>query len=147
MKEKKSYYPKKSDIQKNWIVIDATNKVLGRLASEIAKILRGKHKPTFTPSADLGDFVIVTNVEKIIVTGNKESDKTYYSHSGYPGGLKSITYKELKQKDATKALYSAIKGMLPHNSLGRQVMKHVKIVEGSEHPHDAQNPVELDVAI
>ena len=127
--------------EKKWVVVDASGKVLGRLASQVAKILRGKNKPTFTPHADAGDYVIITNADQIKVTGKKRQDKIYYHHSGYPGGIKEINFAKLQAKDPTRALKFAIRGMLPKNPLGRTLLKQkLKIYAGSEHPHSAQNP-------
>jgi large subunit ribosomal protein L13 len=140
MKDQKSYYPKQSECVAEWLTVDATDQTLGRLASEIAKILRGKHKPTFAPSADTGDFVIVTNAEKIKVTGKKLTDKKYYKFSGFPGGLKEMSLKQGLEKDASEIIRMAVKGMLPSNIMGRSIINKVKIYNGSEHPHEAQNP-------
>jgi large subunit ribosomal protein L13 len=140
MKKQTSYYAKKEDLEKEWFVVDATDEILGRLASFIASILRGKHKPTYTPSVDTGDFVIITNAEKVAVTGNKKSDKKYYRHSRYPGGLKETTFEKLIEKKPEDVLYRAIKGMLPHNRIGRQMLTKVKIYAGENHPHESQNP-------
>jgi large subunit ribosomal protein L13 len=143
MKDQKSFYPKQGDCTPQWIQVDATDQILGRLASEVAKILRGKHKPTFTPSADTGDFVVITNAEKIATTGKKLTDKRYYKHSGYPGGLTSMSLKEGLNKDASEIIRMAIKGMLPSNKLGRSIINKVKIYNGATHPHEAQNPKSL----
>lgn len=145
MKEQKSYYAKPEDITRKWYIVDATDQVLGRLASEVAKILRGKNKPQFTPSVDMGDFVIVLNALKVKVTGNKEKDKKYYNHSGYPGGLKEKTLEFLRKKNPEEILMRAIKGMLPHNKIGKQMLKKVKIYKGAEHSHEAQNPEKISV--
>jgi large subunit ribosomal protein L13 len=143
MKRQDTYYAKPKDIDRKWYIIDAKNQILGRIASKVASILRGKEKASFTPSVDVGDFVVVINAKDIKVTGNKDTDKQYHSHSGYPGGLKTISYKDLMQKDATKVLHNAIKGMLPKNRIGRAMIKKVKIYAQSEHPHAAQKCVEL----
>ena len=145
MKEQKSYYAKPEDITRKWYIVDATDQVLGRLASEVAKILRGKNKPQFTPSVDMGDFVIVLNALKVKVTGNKEKEKKYYNHSGYPGGLKEKTLEFLRKKNPEEILMRAIKGMLPHNKIGKQMLKKVKIYKGAEHSHEAQNPEKISV--
>ena len=129
------------EVERKWYVIDAEGKTLGRLAVLAANLLRGKHKPEYTPNVDTGDFVIIINAAKITVSGKKETDKMYYHHTGYPGGLKSASFKELMQKDATLALEKAIKGMLPHNTLGHDQFNKLKIYAGSEHPHAAQKPV------
>lgn len=136
---------KKSEIQKNWWIVDAKGAVLGRLASEVAQILRGKHKTNFTPHLDMGDCVIVINAEKIEVTGNKEKDKKYFSHTGYPGGGKETSLEDLRQSKPEEIIQKAIKGMLPHNKLGRSILSHLKIYVGSEHPHLAQNPQDLKI--
>lgn len=134
---------KKADLQKNWFVVDLENQVLGRAATEIARILRGKHKAIYTPSVDTGDFVIVLNAEKVRLTGDKLNQKTYYNHSNYPGGLKSITAGKLLEKKPEELIRKAVKGMLPKNTLGRQMYRKLKVYAGSEHPHQAQQPREL----
>ena len=131
--------------QRQWYVVDATGKTLGRLASQIAVVLRGKHKPTFTPHLDMGDFVIVVNAEKVRVTGRKLDQKVYYRHSGYPGGLKSITLRDQLEKHPTRVIEAAVRGMLPRNRLGRKLMKKLKVYAGPDHPHQAQNPQPLDL--
>lgn len=136
----KTYMAKPTDVDRKWYVIDASNQTLGRLATEVATILRGKHKPTFTPHVDTGDFVIVINAEKVRLTGNKLSQKKYQHHSGYPGGLKEMDYRTLLQRRPEKAIELAVKGMLPHNRLGDQMYKKLKVYRGSEHPHQAQKP-------
>jgi large subunit ribosomal protein L13 len=135
----KTYVPKAGEIEKKWLVIDAAGKVLGRVAAEAAHLLRGKHKPQFTPFLDCGDHVVIVNAEKAAVTGNKAEQKTYYRHSGYPGGLKEITYEKLVAKHPARAMMLAVKGMLPHNKLGRQLLRNVRVYAGPEHPHQAQN--------
>ncbi len=137
----KSYIPKKDDISRNWCLFDAEGKILGRLASEVAQRLRGKNNPGFVPYADTGDFVVVVNVEKVILTGKKMDQKSYYRHSGFIGGLKSITAKKLKEKKPEELLRQAVKGMLPKNSLGRKLNKKLKVYVGAAHPHEAQKPV------
>ncbi len=137
----KSYIPKKDEINRNWCLIDAEGKILGRLASDVAQRLRGKNNPGFVPYADTGDFVVVVNVEKIILTGKKMDQKIYYHHSGFIGGLKSITAKKLKEKKPEELLRQAVKGMLPKNSLGRKLNKKLKVYVGAAHPHEAQQPV------
>ena len=137
---------KASEIEQKWYVADAEGKVLGRFASEVARILRGKHKPMFTPHLDTGDFVVIINADKIRVTGNKLEDKIYTSYSGFPGGLKVRTLKRTLDTRPEFVLTHAIKGMLPHNKLGRKVMKKVRIYAGSEHPHQSQNPEAIDLA-
>ena len=138
-----TYMAKADEIQRKWYVIDADGKPLGRLASEIAKILKGKHKPIYTPHVDTGDFVIVINAEKVMLTGNKLDKKMYRHHSLYPGGLKEITYRQLMQKKPAMAVEHAVKGMLPHNSLGRKMFKKLHVYVGSEHKHQAQQPETL----
>ncbi len=141
----KTYSAKESEIQRKWFLIDAKDKNLGRLSTEIAKILRGKNKVIFTPHVDCGDFVIVINASKIKVTGNKLDEKLYYSHSGYVGNLKSRTLKELLEKKPEFVLRHAVKGMLPHNILGRHMLKKLKIYSGDNHPHQAQKPEIIEV--
>ncbi|MCR2823206.1 50S ribosomal protein L13 [Lederbergia panacisoli] len=135
-----TYMAKASEIERKWYVVDAEGKTLGRLASEVASILRGKHKPTFTPHVDTGDHVILINADKIELTGKKLSDKIYYRHSGFAGGLKTRTAGEMRAKYPTKMLELAIKGMLPKGSLGRQMGKKLHVYAGAEHPHQAQKP-------
>jgi large subunit ribosomal protein L13 len=141
----KTQVAKVDEINRSWYLVDASDKVLGRVATQIASILRGKHKACFTPSVDTGDFVIVVNAEKIALTGKKLSDKVYYSHSGYPGGIKSITAGNLLDKDAANVLRKAVKGMLPKNKLASQMLKKLKIYVGPEHPHKAQQPKAMDI--
>jgi len=136
----KTYSAKKEDITREWFIVDATGKVLGRLASEIARRLRGKHKPVYTTHVDTGDFIVVINAEKINLTGKKFKEKVYYRHSGYPGGIKAITAEKLLEKKPEDLLRIAVKGMLPKNSLGRQMLTKLKIYKGSEHQHEAQMP-------
>ena len=140
-----TYTPKKGDIQRAWHVVDADGLILGRLASEVAKILRGKHKPTFTPHQDTGDHVVIVNADKVVLSGSKKTDKAVYSHSGYPGGLKTKTYGELLADRPEEALRTTIGGMLPKNSLGRQMLTKLKVYRGGEHPHDAQKPQQLEL--
>lgn len=137
----KSYIPKKDEINRKWCLIDAEGKILGRLASDVAQRLRGKNNPGFVPYADTGNFVVVVNVEKIILTGKKMDQKIYYHHSGFIGGLKSITARKLKEKRPEELLRQAVKGMLPKNSLGRKLNKKLKVYVGAAHPHEAQQPV------
>ncbi len=132
-------------VKRDWYVVDATDKTLGRLASEIALRLRGKHKPEYTPHVDTGDYIVVINVEKVRVTGRKATDKMYYKHSGFPGGMKSISFDKLIQKDAPQVLQHAVKGMLPKNPLGRAMFRKLKIFAGPEHTHSAQQPTPLDI--
>jgi large subunit ribosomal protein L13 len=134
---------KKADLQKSWFVVDLENQVLGRAATEIARILRGKHKAIYTPSVDTGDFVIVLNAGKVHLTGNKLNDKMYYSHSNYPGGLREISAAKLLEKKPEELIRKAVKGMLPKNKLGRQMFRKLKVYTGAEHPHEAQQPREL----
>jgi large subunit ribosomal protein L13 len=136
----RTYTPKAGDVTREWHVIDATDVVLGRLATQAATLLRGKHKPTFAPHVDGGDFVIIINADKVALTGNKRQQKMAYSHSGYPGGLRATSYTELLESNPRKAVEKAVKGMLPHNKLGRQIIKKLKVYSGSEHPHAAQQP-------
>ena len=136
----KTYVPKRGEVQKHWHVIDAEGQVLGRVAVEAAKLLRGKHKPQYTPYLDCGDHVVIVNAAKAVLTGTKEGNKLYYHHSGYPGGLKETTYRELAAKHPTRPMMLAIKGMLPHNRLGRKLLKHVRVYAGPSHHHHAQNP-------
>lgn len=136
----KSYMPKGHEIEHKWYVIDAEGVVLGRLATEVATLLRGKHKPTFTPNVDGGDYVIIVNAEKVALTGNKLEDKKYYSHSGYPGGLRTRTAQEMLDKQPQKIVEKAIKGMLPHNTLGSNMYRKLFVYCGPEHPHQAQKP-------
>jgi large subunit ribosomal protein L13 len=143
MVDRKTYSAKSADVKREWFVVDAEGKTLGRLASTIAATLRGKHKPIFTPHVDTGDFVIVVNAEKIKVTGAKETDKFYYSHSGYPGGLKTSALKDLRAKHPERILENAVRGMLPRNTLGRAQFKKLKVYVGTEHPHSAQSPATL----
>lgn len=139
----KTYLPTKETVERKWYVVDAEGQILGRLASKIAAVLRGKHKPEFTPSVDTGDYVIVINAEKIKVTGGKESKKEYIHHTGYPGGLRSKTFEELMAKHPERAIEIAVKGMLPKNKLGRAMFKKLKVYAGDKHNHDAQMPEEL----
>lgn len=139
-KKMKTYVAKEQEIEKKWYLVDAQDMILGRLASQIASRLRGKHKPIFTPHADTGDFVVVINAEKVSLTGNKWDNKIYYHHSGYMGGLKQISARKLIEKKPDQVLFMAVKRMLPRTSLGRRQLKKLKIYAGSEHPHVAQNP-------
>ncbi len=141
----KTYLTPVKEIERKWFVVNADGKVLGRLASEIATRLRGKHKPTYSTFLDNGDFIVVVNAEKIKLTGNKLNDKMYYHHSGYIGGLREQTAAEVLAKKPTEILFSAVKGMLPKNSLGRAQLKKLKVYAGTDHPHDAQKPEVLDI--
>lgn len=141
----KSYMQKKETVERKWYVIDAEGKSLGRVASKAAHILRGKHKATFTPHIDCGDYVIIVNASKVLLTGNKLEDKKYYSHSGYPGGLRTRTAKEMVEKYPEEMVEKAVKGMLPKNRLGRAMYKKLFVYAGSDHKHMAQKPSEMDV--
>ncbi|WP_248964977.1 50S ribosomal protein L13 [Sphaerisporangium perillae] len=141
----RTFTPKSTDVQRQWYVIDATDVVLGRLATQVATLLRGKHKPIFAPHVDTGDFVIVINADKVALTGNKLEQKKAYRHSGYPGGLRSVSYSELLEKRPDRAVEKAVKGMLPKNSLGRKMAKKLKVYAGPEHPHLAQQPVPFEI--
>jgi len=136
----RTYSPKSGDVQRQWHVIDATDVVLGRLATQSATLLRGKHKPMYAPHVDTGDFVVIVNAAKVALTGNKREQKRAYRHSGYPGGLRSIAYSDLLDKDPRKAVEKAVRGMLPHTSLGRHMLRKLKVYAGPEHPHQAQQP-------
>ncbi len=140
-----TYMAKPEEVDRKWYVVDLAGKTLGRAASEIAKVLRGKHKPTYTPHVDTGDFVIVINAEKVHLTGNKKTQKLYRKHSRYPGGLKEMPYNELLEHKPELAIQHAVKGMLPKNKLGRKMFKKLKVYAGSEHPHQAQQPEELEL--
>ena len=136
----KTYSAKPLEVERKWWVVDAEGQTLGRLATTVANILRGKNKPQYTPNVDTGDFVIVINSSKVKVSGTKETDKKYYRHSGYPGGLKVETFKSLMEKNPVAAVEKAVKGMLPHNTLGQEQFNKLKVYAGAEHPHQAQNP-------
>ena len=136
----KSFIAKPHEVERKWYVIDAENKTLGRLASEVAAILRGKKKPTYTPHVDCGDYVIVINAEKVAVTGKKRKEKIYKRHTGYPGGLREMTFEQLMEKHPTEIVRHAVKGMMPNGKLGRQMYKKLKVYAGPEHGHDAQKP-------
>ena len=141
----KTFVAKPETVQRDWFVVDATDKTLGRLASEIAHRLRGKHKPEYTPHVDTGDYIVVVNAEKISVTGNKAKGKVYYAHSGYPGGLKDITFEKLLEKKPEMILEKAVKGMLPKGPLGHAMFRKMKVYAGPEHNHAAQQPQVLDI--
>ncbi len=141
----RTYTPKPGDADRQWHVIDATDVVLGRLASQTAILLRGKHKPTFAPHMDMGDHVIIINAEKVALTGAKLEKKRAYRHSGYPGGLKSVSYEELLEKNPVRAVEKAVKGMLPKNSLAAQQLSKLKVYRGAEHPHAAQQPKTFEI--
>lgn len=142
-KNNKSFMAKPGEVESKWYVVDATDMVLGRLASQVASVLKGKNKPEYTPNVDCGDHVIIINCEKVILTGNKLEDKYYRYHTGYIGGLKEIQYKKLMKENPDKAVFKAVKGMLPKNSLGAKMLKKLRVYAGSEHNHSAQCPVEL----
>ncbi|HEY0541856.1 MAG TPA: 50S ribosomal protein L13 [Actinoallomurus sp.] len=141
----RTYTPKPADVERQWHVIDATDVVLGRLASQVATLLRGKHKPIFAPHLDTGDFVIIINADKVALSGKKLEQKKAYRHSGYPGGLRSMSYGDLMEKHPERAVEKAIKGMLPKNTLGRQMFSKLKVYTGPKHPHQAQQPVPYDI--
>lgn len=141
----KTYVTKPADIEYGWFIIDAEGQTLGRLATRIASILRGKHKTIYSPSVDCGDFVVVINAEKLVTTGRRTEQKMYYHHSGYPGGIKSISLRDQLQQHPTRVIESAVRGMLPKNRLGRKMFKKLKAYKGSEHPHQAQQPVPLEL--
>jgi large subunit ribosomal protein L13 len=141
----KTYTATPSTIKRDWYVVDATDKVLGRLATEVARRLRGKHKAEYTPHMDTGDYIVIVNAEKIRVTGNKAKDKIYYRHSGFPGGLKKISFEKLLEKSPNTILERAIKGMLPKGPLGRAMFRKLKIYTGAEHNHTAQQPIQLEL--
>lgn len=140
----RTYNAKSETTSHSWYLVDASNKTLGRLASEIAKRLRGKHKAVYTPHVDTGDYIVVINADKVKVTGNKSKDKVYYSHSGYPGGIKEITFEKLLAKKPERVIEIAVKGMLPKNPLGRAMYRKLKVYAGALHPHAAQQPLQLD---
>ena len=142
---KNTFMQRKEDVVRNWYVIDAEGVALGRLATKVATVLRGKHKPTYTPHVDCGDFVIVVNASKVVLTGNKLDNKIYYNHSGYTGGLRERTARVMQEKYPVEMVERAIKGMLPHNRLGRQMSKKLFVYEGAEHPHMAQKPSVMEV--
>lgn len=140
----KTYYPKNEELTSEWFIVDANGKTLGRLASEIAKVLLGKHKPAYTPGVPVGDYVVVVNCERIEVTGNKLDDKKYYHHTGYPGGIKEINLRRLLETNPDRVITKAVKGMLPKNVHGRRLLKRMKVYAGPDHPHKAQNPKPLE---
>ena len=141
----KTYSAKAEEVNRDWFVVDAADKTLGRLASEIAHRLRGKHKAEYTPHVDTGDYIVVVNAEKVRVTGAKATDKMYHHHTGYPGGLKSMSFEKLMEKAPERAIQKAVKGMLPRNPLGRAMFRKLKVYAGTEHPHAAQQPQELNI--
>ncbi len=141
----RTFSAKKETATHSWYLVDATDKTLGRLSTEIANRLRGKHKPEFTPHVDTGDYIVVVNAEKVRVSGNKETGKIYHRHTGYPGGVKSMTFRELIEKSPERAIEKAVKGMMPKNRLSRVMFSKLKVYAGSEHPHTAQQPTPLDI--
>lgn len=141
----KTFSAKGNEVKRDWFVVDASEKVLGRLATEIARRLRGKHKAEYTPHVDTGDYIIVTNAEKVIVTGRKFKNKMYHHHTGFPGGIKSASFEKLQDKNPTKIIELAVKGMLPKTPLGREMYRKLKVYAGSEHPHTAQQPKQLEI--
>ncbi|MFC1664677.1 50S ribosomal protein L13 [Pseudomonadota bacterium] len=141
----KTFSAKPQSVRSDWYVVDATDKVLGRLATEVARRLRGKHKPEYTPHVDTGDFIVIVNAEKIRVTGNKEEGKIYHHHTGYPGGIKSVKLMDVRAKNPTRIVEKAVKGMLPKNSLGRTMFSKLRVYAGSEHQHQAQQPKVLEI--
>lgn len=141
----RTYSAKLSDVKHDWYIVDAQDVALGRLASQVAQILRGKHKPTYTPHMDMGDYVVIINAEKVRITGKKSEAKTYFRHTGYPGGQKFTSYKEMMGKYPERIIVNAVKGMVPHNPLGREVMKKLKVYVGTEHQHEAQKPKPLEI--
>lgn len=143
----KTFMAKAEEVQRKWYVVDADGKPLGRLASEVASVLRGKNKPTYTPHVDTGDFVIIINSEKVVLTGNKLETKMYRRHSGWPGGMKEMNYKTLMARSPEKVIELAVKGMLPHNSLGRAMFRKLKVYKGAEHEHQAQKPEILEINV
>lgn len=141
----KTLSAKPESVKRDWYVVDASGKTLGRLASEIASRLRGKHKPEYTPHVDTGDYIVVVNAEKVTVTGKKAEDKMYYRHTGFPGGLKEVNFNKLQQAKPTQIIELAVKGMMPRNPLGRAMLEKLKVYAGAEHPHTAQQPQQLDI--
>ena len=141
----KTYSANKETVKRNWYVVDASDKVLGRMATEIANRLRGKHKAEYTPHVDTGDYIVVVNAEKVKVTGNKARDKIYYHYTGYPGGIKSITFEKLQDKAPEKVIEVAVKGMMPKNKLSRAMLSKLKVYAGNDHPHAAQQPQALEI--
>jgi large subunit ribosomal protein L13 len=141
----KTFMPKESDIVRQWFVVDAEDQVLGRLASQVASILRGKHKPEFTPHLDAGDFIIIINAEKVRVTGSKDTQKRYYRHSQYPGGIRSLTFNEMIDRHPERVIQTAVRGMLPKNALGRRMLRKLRVYCGPTHPHNGQQPAPLDI--
>ncbi len=143
----KTYVPKIDEVSKKWYLVDARGKVLGRLATQIAKTLRGKNKPQFTPHLDVGDFVVVINAEKVVLTGKKEKTKTYYHHTGYPGGLRAVSFSDYIKTKPEELFTQAVKGMLPHNRLGRKILSKLFVYRGEKHPHQAQKPEPINLGL
>ncbi len=141
----KTFSAKTDDVKRDWFVVDASDMILGRLSTEIARRLRGKHKAEYTPHVDTGDYIVVINAEKVTVTGRKFKEKMYYSHTGFPGGIKSISFDKLQEKCPTRIIERAVKGMLPRNPLGREMYRKLKVYAGTEHPHTAQQPKKLEI--
>lgn len=141
----KTYSAKPKEVKRDWFLVDATDKVLGRLAAEVARRLRGKHKPEYTPHVDTGDYIVIINAEKIAVTGNKANAKVYHRHSGYPGGIKSTVYKDMLERHPTRIIEMAVKGMLPKNKLGRAMFSKLRVYAGGDHAHAAQQPMPLEI--
>ena len=142
----KTYTPKESEIERKWFVVDAEDVILGRLSTQIASILRGKHKPQFTPNLDAGDFVIVVNAEKVRVSGAKDQQKTYYRHSRYPGGIRSMTFNEMIERHPERVIQTAVRGMVPKNALGKRMLRKLRVYTGPDHPHSGQQPVTLEIS-
>lgn len=145
MKKNRTVFAKKEQVTRNWFVVDAEGKILGRMSSRIAVYLRGKHKPVFSPHVDCGDFIVVVNAARVKLTGKKETQKMYFSHSGYPGGDRLFSFREMIKRNPKKIIRQAVAGMLPKNRLGRQMLRKLKVYLGAEHPHKAQNPQKLEV--
>jgi large subunit ribosomal protein L13 len=143
----KTYYPKAEEIQREWVLVDANGQTLGRLVTQISTVLLGKHKPTFTPGVEMGDYVVVVNAAHIKVTGNKMDDKMYHHHTGYPGGLKSTNLRDLLAKHPERVIEKAVWGMLPHNRMGRSLMRKLRVYAGADHPHQAQNPKPIEEVV
>lgn len=141
----KTFYAKPHEVEREWLLVDATDMVLGRLASQVAQILKGKNKPTYTPHVDTGDFVVIVNADKIRLTGNKANTKAYYRHSGYPGGLKEVSFARMMEKHPERVIEKAVKGMLPKNTLGRAMGRKLKVYAGPEHKHEAQKPRQIEL--
>jgi large subunit ribosomal protein L13 len=141
----KTYQPKKEEIERRWYLVNAEGKILGRMATQVARVLKGKHKPIYSPSVDTGDFIVVVNAKKVVLTGKKMKDKKYYHHTGYPGGIRETPAEKLLARKPTEMIRIAVKGMLPKNSLGRQMLRKLKIYAGPNHPHEAQGPVPLEL--